>query len=194
MKLMIYTAPDGALWVIRPMYLDLLRPRHEQYVNIKLPDMPTGETSVTVGNVTRTLNDLTVDGVSIYTETEEEFLERAHEKCIDANNDNSPVLHDTVCHTVEHTAVPGDHVCAGNIRCEFRNAWEWTGQVSVNRAKAEVIKLDLIRRAINREIRDKYILGDAASEALRTAYAAIDLSQYATIPDLHEAWLEDLPR
>jgi len=203
----IFTAPDGALWYGRPQYNDLLRPRKATYIGRKFPVIPPGTDppTVTDGDVVVTLDDITVAGESIYSESNEERRTQLIERWID--DDNVPLTAEITTHLVEHTAVPADHTCG--IRCEFRNAWTWNDRVVVDLTKARVIHMNTIRTARNKELVKLDVswmqaveAGDTSTQStiatekqvLRDIPATFDITTGVTTPELLKAkWPTELP-
>jgi hypothetical protein len=121
MKWLIFSAPldgvgDDVLWYMRPFYNDRARPRKPEYAELKLPDIPEGQESITVGDITVTLGGATVNGITIYSQSDQERIDQWIQRAI--ADSNIPLTNTTPVHLVEHTDLPSDRY--------FRNAWEWS--------------------------------------------------------------------
>jgi hypothetical protein len=207
MKWFVWTALDGALWYSRVFYNDPIRRRKPEYVDLKLPPIPSGKTSVKEGDVTVTLGGATHDGVSIYDDTDQERLENLVAKNIAAPDASIPFDATTTYHIIEHTDLPGDHACGR--ACEFRDAWEWGGGlVATNMEKARVIHMNRIKRARDVELvkldtpymkaleandllEQQRIAG--LKQTLRDIPQSFDLTVYTTPETLKGAWPTTLP-
>ena len=168
MKWVVWTADDGALWYLRPAYHDRMRPRKPEFVNLRVPGLSEGQLSRERDGVVSTLGGVTVNGKSIYAESSSVFINRVIKQQFP--KPNIPLNADTVFHIVEHKEVPADHPCG--IRCEFRNAWEWTGRVTVNMPKARLLKEARIIRELGAMPDgldlESYLTPEALSAAGRT--------------------------
>jgi len=206
MQIIIFTAADGALWVMRPMYNDGARPRKAEYADLTPPAIPAGETSVTVGDVTVTLDDTTVGGTTIYTDTKTEWLNRFIAKGVTAPDAAIPLHADTAYHLVDGSDVPADHSC--NLHCEFRDSWEWNGGVKVNMVKArlqhmariravrdaELVKLDIPwMKAVETGNTSDQATITTQKQTLRDLPTTFSLDSYADPVALKAAWPSELP-
>jgi hypothetical protein len=206
MKWLIFTAPDSNLWCFRPSYNDGLRPRKPEYASLNLPLLAPKQKEVTLGDVTVTLGGATVGGISIYSETDEERIAQWLTKATSAAETNIPISTDTPHHIVDHTEVPSDHPCG--IQCAFRNAWEWTGAVTVNMAKARLIQMESIRlvrnaelakldvpfmRAVEAEDTDAQATIATEKQTLRDIPTTFDITTVDTPEKLKAKWPSELP-
>jgi hypothetical protein len=182
MQIIIFTAADGTLWVMRPMYNDKARPRKPEYADLIPPALPAGETSVTVGDVTVTLDDTTVGGTTIYLDSKTERLNRFIAKGIAAPDAAIPLNADTAYHLVDGSDVPTDHSCS--LRCEFRDSWEWDDGVKVNMVKARLQHMTRIRAVRDTELAKLDAPWMKAVEAGNTSDQATITTQKQTLRDL----------
>jgi len=186
----VFTGTDGVLYVGRPQYNEPVRPRKPQFVDLVPPILPTGQQTVTVDDVTVTLDDTLVRKESIYLDTKEERLQRFVNKII--LDPAIPLTSTTVVHIVDATDVPGDHPC--KFRCLLKNAWEWDGtMVSVNMPKARILRDEEFKRIKVREILKAQALADDA-EVARLKAITFDVSRFTNPGALEMAWPDGLPK
>lgn len=207
MQIIIFTAADETLWVMRPMYNDKARPRKPEYADLIPPALPAGESSITVGDVTVTLDDTTVGGTTIYLDSKTERLNRFIAKGVAAPDAAIPLHADTAYHLVDGSDVPADHSCS--LRCEFRDSWEWRDDgVRVNMPKARLQHMERIRAVRNTELAKLDVPwmkavedGNTSDQAtittqkqtLRDLPATFSLDGYADPVSLKAAWPSELP-
>ena len=182
MQIVVFAAADGTLWVMRPMYNDGARPRKPEYTSLTPPAIPAGESSITVGDVTVTLDDTTVGGTTIYLDSKADRLNRLIAKGIAAPDAAIPLHADTAYHLVDGSDVPTDHSCS--LRCEFRDSWEWDDGVRVNMPKARLQHMTRIRAARDAELVKLDIPWMKAVEAENTSDQATITTQKQTLRDL----------
>jgi len=182
---------DGALWVIRPFYNDENRKRKLEYVGLKLPHIPPGQVSVTKDGVTVTLDNAKVSNTSIYSQTNTQYIEMLRKQHVSAPDISTPLHEDTATYLVEATDIPSDHPCG--LRCKLRNAWEWTGQVTVNMPYARELRDTEFKRIKVREILKAQALADDA-EVARLKAITFDVSRFTDPGALEMAWPDGLPK
>ena len=182
MQIVVFAAADGTLWVMRPMYNDAARPRKPEYTRLPPPALPAGETSITVGDVTVTLDDTTVGGTTIYLDSKADRLNRLIAKGVAAPDAAIPLHADTAYHLVEGSDVPTDHSCS--LRCEFRDSWEWDDGVRVNMPKARLQHMTRIRAVRDAELAKLDTPWMKAVEAGNTSDQAAITTQKQTLRDL----------
>jgi hypothetical protein len=190
-KWIVFTAPDGALWWGKPAYLDGARQRNPGMGWVKRGDIPEGELSVTEvvdgKTVVTTLSTITVDGESIFADTDAERLEKFRQDCIRINDTGCPLHEDTDYHIIEDTDFPADHVCG--ITCEFRSVFEWDGaKAIVNMPKARGVHMDVIRKARNTELAAKDITFMRAVEAGDTSAQSAVATEKQTLRDIPQTF------
>jgi len=87
---------------------------------------------------------------------------------------------------VDDETLPSDHQCDSS--CEFFNAWEWTGAVTVNMPKARGVHMDVIRAVRNKELAKKDLTSLQAIEASDTDAQVMIATEKQTLRDIPQTF------
>ena len=191
---------DGTLWVMRPEYNSDQRSKKPEFqVLDEVPRLPTGKTSHEITlkgfDLTITIDDTTVLGTSIYSQTKDEYIEMVRLQLLALPDIKAPIHETTPWWLVDADKVPSDHVCG--MKCQLRNAWEdqsvdGVHQVVVNMVKARVLRDEVFKSIKVREVLRAQALDDT-DEVTRLKAITFDTSAYADPASLEMAWPDGLP-